>query len=108
MLKITFGINKMELSRRLPCGNVLAGLQATSKATMCPEINGYENYGPVPKAEPMLVVEGHGGRSRSGRELCLVRDRAQLRKPEWRRKKKGYKNVIALSRIGRVACQQKG
>ena len=30
---------------------------------MCPEINRYRNYGPVPKADPLFVVRG-GDRSR--------------------------------------------
>ena len=33
-------------------------LRATIKATMCPEINRCENYGPVPKTEPMPFING--------------------------------------------------
>src|SRR5262249_40832822 len=55
---ITSGINKMKLFRRIPDGDFRTGQGATSKATMCPEINRYENYGPVPKAEPIVYYAG--------------------------------------------------
>jgi len=40
---ITFGINKMQLFRRIPCDDFRAGHRPTSKATICPGINRYEN-----------------------------------------------------------------
>ena len=48
VLAVKRGINKIELFLWITCRDSRAGLQATSKATMCPEINRYENYGPVP------------------------------------------------------------
>jgi hypothetical protein len=62
---ITCGINKMDLLQWIPRAPFRAGQRATSKATMCPGMNGYENYGPVPKAEPMLIADRRGGRSNS-------------------------------------------
>ena len=38
-----------------------AGLRATIKATICPEINRCENYGPVPKTEQRPIVCRRGG-----------------------------------------------
>jgi len=58
--EIARGINKMELFRRIHCGNLLAGLQATSKATMCLEINRYENYVPIPKQTWCTPYQGLG------------------------------------------------
>jgi hypothetical protein len=55
----------MELFLRITGRGFLAGLRATSKATMCPEINRYEDYGPLPKTDPMLIVVGRSGESKS-------------------------------------------
>jgi hypothetical protein len=53
----------MRLFQRLPCDNLWAGHGVTSKATMCPEINRYENYGPVPK------VVGHSHQAENPENL---------------------------------------
>src|SRR5262249_12623550 len=55
MSTMNCGINKMALSRPLLCDDCRAGLRATSKATMCPEINAYENYVPIPKTNEKHV-----------------------------------------------------
>jgi hypothetical protein len=66
---ITCGINKMDLLQWIPRAPFRAGQRATSKATMCPGINGYENYGPVPKAQLMPIADRRGGRSNSGQGI---------------------------------------
>jgi hypothetical protein len=42
------GINKMREFERVRCGDLGPGEGATREATMCPEINRYEDFRPVP------------------------------------------------------------
>jgi hypothetical protein len=44
------------------CGDLGPGQGATSEARCCPEINRYENFHPLPKAEPMPTAHGQGNR----------------------------------------------
>jgi hypothetical protein len=64
---MTSGINKMKPFRRTPFADAQVALRATSKATMYPEINRYENYVPVPKTDkvhlPSRIRGTAGGRS---------------------------------------------
>ena len=60
MTTITCGMNKMEVFWRLLPDDFQARQGATIKATMCPEINSYENYGPVPKTDSSIAGAGQG------------------------------------------------
>ena len=54
----------------------LTGLQATSKATMCLEINRYANYVPVPKQMRCTPYQGFGDPKITGHRLQFVSDHA--------------------------------
>ena len=74
MPTITSGVNKMPLFQRMLCSHFRARQGATSKATMCPEINSYENYGPVPKTEPCRPsIAGKSRQSKIGPGVFSVR-----------------------------------
>src|SRR5215813_12801558 len=60
------GINKMKLFLRIPAAIFAPACRLRAKPRYVLKSNRYANYGPVPKTERMLIVDGRSEQSKVG------------------------------------------